>query len=60
MSDSEDSTDEEKDKVEMFECPMCRRSVPALESITMGGRRICFGCASGWYEDEDEEGDAKK
>jgi hypothetical protein len=53
MSDSEDPPDEEK--VEMFECPMCRRMVPPLETITMGGRRICFGCASGWYEDDEDE-----
>ena len=34
---------------------MCRQRAPATQSIVMGGRRLCFGCASGWFEDEDED-----
>jgi len=40
---------------ETFECPMCRQRAPAAQSIVMGGRRLCFGCASSWFEDEDED-----
>jgi hypothetical protein len=40
---------------ETFECPMCRHRAPATQSIVMGGRRLCFGCASGWFEDDDED-----
>ena len=40
---------------ETFECPMCRQRAPSTQSIVMGGRRLCFGCASGWFEDEDED-----
>ena len=40
---------------ETFECPMCRQRAPATQSIVMGGRRLCFGCAGGWFEDEDED-----
>jgi hypothetical protein len=38
---------------ETFECPMCRQQAPIRQSIMMGGRRLCFGCAGGWFEDED-------
>jgi len=40
-------------RVETFECSMCRRQTPATQSLVMGGRRLCFGCASGWFEDEE-------
>jgi hypothetical protein len=40
---------------ETFECPMCRQRAPVTQSIVMGGRRLCFACASGWFEDD--EGD---
>lgn len=40
---------------ETFECPMCRQRAPATQSIVMGGRRLCFGCAGSWFEDDDED-----
>jgi len=41
---------------ETFECPMCRQRAPITQSIVMGGRRLCFACASGWFEDDEDEG----
>ena len=41
--------------VEMFECPMCHQRVPLAQSITIGGRRLCFGCASDWFDDEEDK-----
>jgi hypothetical protein len=32
---------------------MCRQRAPVTQSLMMGGRRLCFGCASGWFEDEE-------
>jgi hypothetical protein len=51
MFDPDDPS--QREDVETWECPMCHRDVPVRETVTMGGRRLCFGCASGWYEDED-------
>jgi hypothetical protein len=39
---------------ETFECPMCRQRAPVTQSIVMGGRRLCFACASGWFEDDED------
>ena len=56
----DDSTREKDDAprvpAETFECPMCRQRAPATQSIVMGGRRLCFGCASGWFEDDEDDG----
>jgi hypothetical protein len=41
---------------ETFECPMCRQRAPVTQSIVMGGRRLCFACASGWFEDDENDG----
>jgi hypothetical protein len=41
---------------ETFECPMCRQRAPITQSIVMGGRRLCFACASGWFEDDENDG----
>jgi hypothetical protein len=37
-----------------FECAMCRLRAPIRQTVMMSGRRLCFGCASGWFEDEDD------
>jgi len=39
----------------MIECGMCHRRVPVQQSGTLSGRTLCFGCLSGWYDDEDDE-----
>jgi hypothetical protein len=36
---------------------MCHRSVPSPETLRIGGRTLCFGCAAGWFEDDDESPD---
>ena len=38
-----------------IKCSMCQQRVPVLQSRTVSGRPLCFGCLSDWYgEDEDE------
>jgi hypothetical protein len=54
--DADRENDPPRPPAEMFECPMCRQQTPATQTIVMGGRRLCFGCASGWFEDDDDEG----
>ena len=42
----------------LIECEMCHREVPSRETMTIGGRLLCFGCVSGWFDsDEDSEDD---
>ena len=57
MPDDDGNRDDEAQApaAETFECPMCRQRAPSTQSIMMGGRRLCFGCASGWFEDDDED-----
>jgi hypothetical protein len=54
----EDNPNREKEPpgapAETFECPMCRQRAPVTQSIVMGGRRLCFACASGWFEDDED------
>jgi hypothetical protein len=35
---------------------MCHQTVAPRHTTTVGGRMLCFGCVSGWFEDGDEEG----
>jgi len=35
-------------------CEMCRRAVIERHTTFMTGRRLCFGCAAAWF-DEDED-----
>jgi hypothetical protein len=41
--------------VETCQCPLCHRDVPIRETSVIGGRRLCFGCASSWYGDDDDD-----
>lgn len=36
------------------ECMSCKRTVPAKQIVVLGGRSLCFGCASAWFEEGDE------
>lgn len=40
-----------------IECGMCHQRMPAAHTRTVGGRVLCFGCLSGWYEEDDESDD---
>ncbi len=40
---------------ELIECRMCHQSVPAGQTITIGGRILCFGCAGAWFDDDEDE-----
>jgi hypothetical protein len=48
---------EEDPNIERVECPMCHRGVPLKETLVVGTRRLCSGCASQWFWDEDDEDD---
>jgi len=43
---------------ESFQCPMCHHDTPVDKAQFVAGRRLCPGCASTWY-DEDEDGGEK-
>lgn len=36
-------------------CAMCHRPVPAREIINLGGRALCFGCATAWFDEDEDE-----
>jgi hypothetical protein len=50
--------DNEPPLSEMTQCAMCRAMVPIRQTMNLGGRVLCFGCASGWFDD-DEDSDAE-
>jgi len=35
-------------------CSMCHQQVRLSQSVAMSGRRLCFGCAAAWFDDEEE------
>jgi formylmethanofuran dehydrogenase subunit E len=44
----------EQEKKEPTEpCSMCRRDTPVSQMTVVQGRRLCFGCAAAFFEDED-------
>ena len=54
VNDEDAQSDEPK-----IECSMCHQLVVLSHSVAMSGRRLCFGCAAAWFDDEDEhEGDS--
>ena len=59
MRSNRNEQDEDRTE-ETFECPMCHREANASDSVLMGGRRLCSGCATNWYGDEEEEGDEEE
>ena len=50
-------SDEDASDAAMIECGMCHQRMPAAHTRTLGGRVLCFGCLSGWYEEDDESDD---
>ena len=54
-----DDRDEKPDVTEAAQptvvCAMCHRSVPARETINLGGRALCFGCATAWFDEDEDE-----
>lgn len=52
-SSEEQEQEDEAPPEEMIECSMCHQRVPITQSMTLTGRRLCFGCAGAWF-DEDE------
>lgn len=40
---------------EKVECSMCHQLVPATQTMWLTGRRLCFGCASGWFDEDDPD-----
>jgi|RhiMetdeSRZDD1v2_1073273.scaffolds.fasta_scaffold2499501_1 formylmethanofuran dehydrogenase subunit E len=46
---------------DLVECPSCHKPFPKDQLRRAGGGRIlCVGCISAWFEDEDEEGEEKE
>ena len=37
------------------ECSMCHQKVGLSQSVAMSGRRLCFGCAAAWYDEDEHE-----
>jgi formylmethanofuran dehydrogenase subunit E len=35
-----------------IECRMCHAVVRETQTVYMGGRRLCYGCAEAWFEEE--------
>ena len=54
MDDHDDQPPAEESAPATAACPMCRRTVPAKEIVVLAGRTLCLGCATAWF-DEDEE-----
>jgi hypothetical protein len=40
---------------DLTECAMCHQRVPPAQTMTLGGRVLCFGCAGGWFDDEGDD-----
>ena len=38
-----------------IECSMCHQQVPVLQTVAMSGRRLCFGCAASWFDEDESE-----
>ena len=59
--DNVDMPEENDAPPTVVECQMCHQSSPSTQTVMMGGRLLCFGCASAWFEDEDgDEGPERK
>jgi predicted CXXCH cytochrome family protein len=52
-----DMPDDEPARI--IECQMCHQPTPSRQMVVMGGRRLCLGCASAWFDDEDD-GDGRE
>ncbi len=50
-----DEKEHDEREVETFECSMCHHLYPVSQAATMGTRQLCAGCASQWFNDDDEE-----
>ena len=46
---------EERSDEPTIECSMCHQRVPLSQSVAMSGRRLCFGCAAAWFDEDEEE-----
>jgi len=55
MDDREDGPDGPEPPLPTAVCAMCHRSVPVREMINLGGRALCFGCATAWFDEDEEE-----
>ena len=53
MSEPETNDSDTTSKEPTVTCQVCRRDVPESAIATIRGRRMCFGCASAWFEDEE-------
>ena len=40
-------------------CDACRARVLSRETVMIGGRALCFACASAWFVDDEESEDSE-
>lgn len=53
MDDTEKPKEDQTPPPEPFiNCQMCGCRVEERHTTMMAGRRICFGCAAVWFDDE--------
>jgi formylmethanofuran dehydrogenase subunit E len=38
----------------LVRCEMCRCEVPEQHTTYMTGRRLCFACASAWFDGDED------
>ncbi|OFV89955.1 MAG: hypothetical protein A3H95_09725 [Acidobacteria bacterium RIFCSPLOWO2_02_FULL_64_15] len=56
----DDRNEEGEDRPDepQVECSMCHQQVPLSQSVAMSGRRLCFGCAAAWFDEDEQERDS--
>jgi formylmethanofuran dehydrogenase subunit E len=47
------SSDEDGPTEPLSRCPMCHQQVPERHIVFLGGRQVCFCCASAWFAEDD-------
>ncbi len=52
MDDHKRADEEQSPPEPLINCQMCGCRVEERHTTVMVGRRICFGCAAAWFEDE--------
>jgi len=50
--------DEPKSDEPQVECSMCHQKVGLSQSVAMSGRRLCFGCAAAWFDEDEHESES--
>ncbi|MGB7218910.1 MAG: hypothetical protein WBD07_08880 [Vicinamibacterales bacterium] len=54
-ADDIDKEEEARPHEPKVECSMCHQQVMLSQSVAMSGRRLCFGCAAAWFDEDEHE-----